>query len=226
VIIDIFVVLMVFGAGFVGFQKGFIQPLLAEVLFVGTLLVLFDNRDAYIGFMSGVFHANAVFAVFAALIIASVLGYAGVRVGGIIHRMPSVRGWDGFVGVFVQALAAIVFVYWLFSAMIVLDKLVAPSVNNAALTLAQVRSLQKELESNSLTAPLADSQDFRALLNKASKPGGGHITDAVQLNQVVTFYQDVFRPQLQSSRLAPWVMRIGQHIPFVGHFGPKDLPKR
>jgi hypothetical protein len=226
VIIDIFVVLMVFGAGFVGFQKGFIQPLLAEVLFLGSLLVLLDNRDTYVAFMSTVFHANALFAVVVALIIASVLGYAGVRVGGIIHRMPSVRGWDGFAGVFVQALFAILFLYWLFSAMIVLDTMVAPSVNNAALTLAQARSLQKELESNSLTAPLADNQDFRALLNKAPKPGGAHITDAVQLNQVGTFYQDVFRPQLQSSRLAPWVMRIGQHIPFVGHFGPKDLPKR
>ena len=37
-IIDILIVLMVVGAGLVGFQKGFIQPLLAELLFVGTLL--------------------------------------------------------------------------------------------------------------------------------------------------------------------------------------------
>jgi hypothetical protein len=226
VIIDILIVLIVFGAGFVGFQKGFIQPLLAEILFVGTLLVLLDNHDGYGTFMSTVFHANALLAVFVALIIAVVLGYAGVRLGGTIHRMPSVRGWDGFVGVFVQVLVAILFVYWLFSAMIVLDTLVAPSANNTALTLARARSLQKELESNSLTSPLADGQDFRGLLDKASKPGGGHITDATQLNQVVTLYQDLFRPQLESSRLAPWVMRIGGHIPGVGHFGSKDLPKR
>jgi hypothetical protein len=43
---------------------------------------------------------------------------------------------------------------------------------------------------------------------------------------VLTLYTDIFRTQLQTSRLAPWVMRVGQHIPGVGHFGPKDLPRR
>jgi Colicin V production protein len=225
-IIDIFVALIVLGAAFVGFQRGFIQPLLAEILFVGSLLVLLNNRDAYLAFMNGVFHANAFVAVLAALIIATVFSYAGIRVGGIIHRMPSVRGWDGFLGVFVQALVAIVFAYGLISAMVVVNKAVAPAVNNAALTVAQVRNLQKQLESNTLTAPLGDSQDFRTLLSRASKPGGGHLTDATQLDQVQTLYQDLFQPQLRTSRLAPWVMRIGQHVPGVGRFGPSDLPRR
>jgi Colicin V production protein len=225
-IIDILVVLMVVGAAFAGFQKGFIQPLLAEVLFVGSLLLLLDNRDGYMTFMNGVFHANAFVAVLAALIIATVFGYAGLRVGGIIHRMPSVQGWDGFLGVFVQTLVAVVFAYGLLSAMVVVDRAVAPAVNNAALTLAQARNLQKQLESNSLTAPLGDSRDFKTLLDRASKPGGGHLTDAAQLDQVETLYQDLFRPQLQSSRLAPWVMQVGGHVPGVGHFGPKDLPAR
>ena len=58
-IIDIFVALTVLGAAFVGFQRGFIQPLLAEILFVGTLLVLLNNRDTFLGFMKDVFHASA-----------------------------------------------------------------------------------------------------------------------------------------------------------------------
>lgn len=224
-IIDILIVLMVVGAALVGFQKGFIQPLLAELLFIGTLLILLGNRNAYVAFMRGVFHANAVIAVFAALIIAAVLGYVGVRVGGLVHRMPSVRGWDGFLGIIVQALVAVVIAYGIISTMIVLDRAAGPSVNNSALTVAQAKSLQKQLESNAVTAPLGDSADFRALLAQAAKPGGAHITDAAQLNQVVTLYQDLFLPQLERSRLAPLVMRIGDHVPFVGHFGPRDLPK-
>jgi len=225
-IIDIFVALIVLGAAFVGFQKGFIQPLLAEILFVGSLVLLLDNRDAYLAFMRDVFHANALIAVLAALIIATVFSYAGIRVGGIIHRMPSVRGWDGFLGVFVQALAAVVFAYALFSAMVVVDRALRPAVNNAAVTLAQARDIRKQLESNALTVPLGDSEDFRTLLTKAAKPGGAHLTDAGQLDQVQALYQDLFRPQLQSSRLAPWVMRIGEHVPGVGHFGATDLPRR
>ena len=225
-IIDILVALMVLGAAVVGFQKGFVQPLLGELFFVGSLLFFLNNRDAYMTFMSGVFHANAFLAIFVALIIAAVFGYVGLRAGGIIHRMPSVRGWDGFFGVFVQALVAVVLAYGLISAMVVLDKAVALTVNSTALTLAQVRGLQKDLDSNSLTAPLGDSQEFKALLSQASRPGGGRLSNAGQLNQVQTFYADIFRPQLESSRLAPWVMRIGQHVPAVGHFGPKDLPRR
>jgi uncharacterized membrane protein required for colicin V production len=224
-IIDILVVLMVLGAGFVGFQKGFIQPLLAEVLFVGTLLVLLDNRNSYLTFMKGVFHANAPIAILAALILATVFSYIGVRLGGIVHRMPSVRGWDGFLGIAVQALVAIVFAYAVISTMIVLDKAVSPAATNSALNPAQARGLQKQLESNPLTAPLGDSQDFQTLLSRAAKPGGARITDASQVNQFVTLYQDLFRSQLERSRLAPWVMRIGDHVPGVGHFGPQDLPK-
>jgi len=225
-IIDILVALMVLGAAFVGFQKGFIQPLLAEILFVGSLLFLLNNRDAYMTFMSGVLHANAFVAVFVALIVAGVFGYAGLRFGGIVHRMPSVRGWDGFFGVFVQALAAVVLAYGALSAMVVMDRAATATVNRTSLTLAQVRSLHKDLDSNSLTAPLGDSQEFKSLLSQAAKPGGGHLSDAGQLDQVQTFYTDIFRPQLQSSRLAPWVMRVGDHIPGVGHFGPADLPTR
>jgi hypothetical protein len=225
-IIDILVALMVLGAALVGFRRGFIQPLLGELLFVGTLLFLLNNRDAYMTFVGGVFHANAFIAVFAALIVAALIGYVGLRAGGILHRMPSVRGWDGFLGVFVQALAAIVLAYGLLSAMVVMDKAVAITVNSTSLTVAQVRSLQKELASNSLTAPLVDNQGFKTLLGGASRPGGARLSDAGLLDQVQTFYTDVFRPQLQSSRLAPWVMRIGEHVPVIGHFGPKDLPRR
>ena len=128
-IIDILVALMVLGAAFVGFQRGFIQPLLGEILFVGWLLFLLNNRDAYMTFMSGVLHANAFVAVFVALIIAGVFSYAGLRLGGIVHRMPSVRGWDGFFGVFVQALAATVLAYGLLSAMVVMDRSIALSLS-------------------------------------------------------------------------------------------------
>ena len=44
------------------------------------------------------------------------------------------------------------------------------------------------------------------------------------LPQVQGMYNDVLQPQLIGSRLAPWVMRIGQHLPGLGGFGPQDIP--
>jgi hypothetical protein len=226
VIIDILIVLAVLGAAFVGFQRGFIQPLLAEVLALGSLLILLDNRDGYLAFVSGVLRGNAAVAVVLALVIAGLLGYAGARAGRVIHRMPSVRGWDGFLGVFVQALVAVLFLYALFSAMLVVGRAVAPSARTGTLTAAQARLVQQQLDSNRLTAPLGQSPEFRALLRQATKPGGARVTEAAQLNEVETTYQDLLSPQLASSRLAPAVMVIGDHVPGYGHFGPRDLPGR
>jgi hypothetical protein len=31
------------------------------------------------------------------------------------------------------------------------------------------------------------------------------------------------QPQLHGSRTAPFILGIGQHLPFIGHVGPKDL---
>src|SRR5205085_123718 len=45
------------------------------------------------------------------------------------------------------------------------------------------------------------------------------------LTGLITFYQDFVRPQLRGSRIAPYIMRIGQKIPLLGHDGPNDLPR-
>ena len=39
-------------------------------------------------------------------------------------------------------------------------------------------------------------------------------------------YEDVLQPQLSGSRLAPVVLGIGQRVPGVGKFGPRDLPRK
>lgn len=225
-IIDILIVLAVLVAAFVGFQRGFIQPLLAEVLAIGTLLFLLDNRDGYVGFLHAVFHANAAVAVVLALVIAGALGYAGWRLGRVIHRMPAVRGWDGFLGIFGQVLVAVLFVYGLISAMLAIGQAMTLSAKTGTLTVAQARAVQKYLEANSLTAPLGNGPEFKLLLEQAAHPGGARLTGAGQLNALETTYQDLLLPQLRGSRLAPMVMRIGDHVPVAGHFGPRDLPRK
>ena len=46
-IIDVIVVLVVVVALILGFQRGVIQALMAEIFFFGTLLVLFRFHDQY-----------------------------------------------------------------------------------------------------------------------------------------------------------------------------------
>ena len=72
-IIDVVVVLVLIVSLIVGYQRGVIQPLLAEIFFFGTLLAVFRFHDQYTTDMQKYLHLNAVLAVFVALIIAVVM---------------------------------------------------------------------------------------------------------------------------------------------------------
>jgi hypothetical protein len=226
VILDVLIAVIVLAAIFIGFQRGLIQPLLIELLFFGTLYLLLRDRNGYLAFMERNLHANAVLAIFLALIIAVVAAFAGGRLGGLIHRMPVIRGADGFFGIFLQGFLAIVFCYVLISGLVVMDKAFRPTLNAATLTVAQVQTMKKQLSSNGLVSNLVDWQDFKRLEDLARQQGGARISEAPQLNQVATAYGDVLQPQLSGSRLAPVVLGVGQHVPGLGKFGPADLPKR
>src|ERR1700730_77618 len=95
-IIDIIVVLALIVALITGYQRGVIQPLLAEIFFFGTLLVVFRFHDQYTTEMQKVFHLNAVLSVFVALILAVVLGTAGGAIGGAFQRLLARCRGGGF----------------------------------------------------------------------------------------------------------------------------------
>jgi uncharacterized membrane protein required for colicin V production len=226
VILDVLIAVIVLVAVFVGFQRGLIQPLLIELLVFLTLFVFLHDRNGYLAFMQGYLHANAVLAIFFVLIVVAVAAYAGARIGGLIHRMPVVRGADGFFGVFVQGFLAILVCYGMLSALVAMDKAFNATATATSLTVAQVQAMQKQLAANGLVAGLVDSHDFRRLEDLARRQGGATISQAPQLNQLATAYEDVLQPQLSGSRLAPVVLGIGQRVPGVGKFGPRDLPRK
>jgi uncharacterized membrane protein required for colicin V production len=225
VILDVLIAVIVLAAVFVGFQRGLIQPLLVELLVFLTLLLFLHDRNGYLAFMQRL-HVNAVLAIFVILIFVVVAAYLGARVGGLIHRMPVVRGADGFLGVFVQGFLAILFCYVMLSALVVMDRAFNATATATSLTVAQLQAMQKQLNSNGLVGGLVDPADFAKLKNLAQKQGGASLSQAPQLNQMATAYEDVLQPQLAGSRLAPVVLGIGQRVPGVGKVGPRDLPKR
>lgn len=223
-IIDIAIVITVLIAVWVGYQKGVVQPLLVEIFFLGTLAIIVRDREAFTQALGHYLHANPVLDVFLALIVAVVAGFLGGQLGGMVHRMPVVRGVDGFLGIFVHTGFVILVAYLLLSALVTLDKAFGPTLAAATLTLTQVNSLRTSIESNPITASLVDSRDLAKLQTDAKKPGGARITTVPQLDQLQSIYEQFLQPQLAGSRSAPIILRIGQHVPGIGHVGPNDLP--
>jgi len=222
VIIDILVVLVVVIALITGFQRGVIQPLLAEIFFFGTLLVIFRFHDQYTSLL-GKYHISAVISVFVALIIAVVLGAVGGAIGGAFHRMESIRGVDGLLGVVVHGAVSLVIIYLAISALVTLDNAFQPALRSASLTLTQVNQLESQILSNPITAAMVSRSDLDALKASAQKNNAAHLDSVGGIHQLQQIYTDFLQPQLHGSRTAPFILGFGQHLPLIGHVGPNDL---
>jgi uncharacterized membrane protein required for colicin V production len=222
-IIDVIVVLAVIVALITGYQRGVIQPLMAEIFFFGTLLLVFRFHDQYTNEMAKLFHLNAVLSVFVALIIAVILGAIGGAIGGAFHRLEAIRGIDGLLGIFVHALVTFVVIYIAVSALVTLDNAFEPALRTASLTLTQVNQLEKEILSNPITSAMVAKSDLQALKTAAAKSSGAHLDSVAGIHQLQQIYTDFVQPQLHSSKSVPIILSIGHHLPFIGHVGPNDL---
>ncbi len=222
-IIDILVVLVLVIALITGYQRGVIQPLMAEIFFFGTLLAVFRFHDQYTNEMQKLLHLTPVLAVFVALIIAVVMGAIGGAIGGAFHRVEAIRGVDGLLGVFVHVVVTLIVIYLAISALVTLDNAFEPALKSASLTLSQVNQLENEILSNPITAAMVSKEDLAALKAAAAKPAGAHLDSVSGIHQLQQIYSDFIQPQLHSSRTAPYILSFGHHLPFIGHVGPNDL---
>jgi hypothetical protein len=221
--IDVAVAVLILLALFLGFQRGVIQPLMAEIFFFGTLLVIFRFHDQYTSEMQKLLHLNPILSVFVALILAVVLGAVGGAIGGAFHRMEAIRGVDGLLGVFVHVVVTLVIIYLGISALVTLDNAFVPTLNKASLTLTQVNDLENKILSNPITAAMVSKDDLAALKKAAGTTGGAHIDSISGIHQLEQLYTGFLQPQLHSSRTVPFILGFGQHLPFIGHVGPNDL---
>jgi len=221
--IDIAIGVLILVALILGYQRGVIQPLMAEIFFFGTLLLVFRFHDQYTSLLEKTVHLNAVFGIFIALIAAIILGAIGGALGGAFHRMEAIRGVDGLLGVFVHVVVMLVVIYLAISALVTLDNAFVPTVNKATLTLDQVNQLENQILSNPITSALVSKEDMAALKKAAASSTGANINTVSGIKQLDQIYTNFLEPQLHGSRIVPIMLSVGQHLPLIGHIGPGDL---
>ncbi len=223
-VLDILFALIILVAVVIGYKRGLVQPVLAELFFLGTALFLLGNGKGFAGFLERAFHQNGLFIFVVGLAVTIFMGYLGGRLGGIIHRMPVVQGVDGLLGLFLHGFVAILFCYFLLSALLAFNNAFRATAGAAAVTYAQVESLKRQLAANPVTAALMPTGDVRKLETQAQKNKSAQISETPLLAQLQTASHDFLEPQLTGSRLAPLVLRIGSKVPVLGHATTRDLP--
>src|SRR6266849_3783476 len=202
-IIDAVIALALLVALFLGYQRGVIQPLMAEIFFFATLLLIFRFHDQYTSEMQKLLHLNPVLRVFVALILAVILGAIGGAIGGAFHRLEAIRGIDGLLGIFVHVGVTLVVIYLAVSALVTLDNAFEPALKSSNLTLAQVNQLEDEILSNPITSAMVSKQDLASLKAAASKSTGARLDSIAGIHQLQQLYIDFLQPQLHSSHSVP-----------------------
>lgn len=224
-ILDGLVVVVVAVSVWIAFRGGMLQLLLVESGFFGAWAAFLGHWQGYVKLVEAV-HLPGGVAWLPVLVVAGVLAYAGARVGGLVHRMPAVLGWDGLLGVFAHAFIAILLCYGAISTLVVLGQALRPATGGQGLNVAQSQHLRQQILSNPVLAALADSNDLDQLQPDQARghPDGVRLEQLPSLQQLSLMYDDFAAPQLTSSRLARVVLGIGSHVPIAGHVTARELP--
>ncbi len=227
-ILDILILVFVAAAVFVGYKYGTVQPVLSLLGFILTGLFMLGRWSSYQRFMDQRVHSNGVLDAVLVLALAILIAWVGWRLGGFVHRMPIVRGADGLLGVVICGLIAIWLVYGALSLASALGKGFGDTIGQTTTTEAQAQAIRVWVEGNPILRLVVNASELQQLEQAAKTPDNPNsaITNFSSLAQLQTVYRVFFRSQLESSHLAPIVMWIGQHTPFMGHEGPSDLPSR
>lgn len=227
VILDVVIVVFVAAAVFVGYKYGTVQPVFALLGFVLTGVFMLGHWAPYQRFLDAHVHSNGVADALLVLAVAILIGWAGWKLGGFVHRMPIVRGADGLLGVLVCALIAIWLVYGVLSIGTALGRGFADTIGQTTTNEAQAQAIGAAVEGNPLLRLAVNSQDVQQLEQAAKSPNNPNsaISNFSSLQELQTVYRVLFQGQLESSHLAPIVMWIGEHTPIIGHEGPSDLPR-
>jgi uncharacterized membrane protein required for colicin V production len=224
-ILDLVILILVAVAVFIGFQRGLIQPLFAYLGVGIVVLFVVTHWAAYSGFLDRTLHIPPLIVGVVAAALAVLGGYLGARLGGLIHRMPAVRGADGLFGVFINAFVAVLVCYSLLSVFVALGKAFATTASLDSLTAKQVAPMEQQIKSNPALRSIVSQEDLTNL-QQQSAAGAVTLTNYPTVRQLQTVYVEFAGPQLTSSKLAPIVLFVGDHTPLVGHYGPQDLPAK
>lgn len=225
VILDIVILVVVAAAVFIGYRFGTVQPVLGLLGLVVVPFIVLGRWPAYSSYLDHHVHSNGVIDGVVLVLVALLIGYLAWKLGGFIHKMPVIRGVDGLLGVLVCGLIAIWLLYGVISLQVALGKGFGSTVGASSTTPAQAEAIATWVEGNPLLRHTISAADMRQLEAAAKTPNNPNsaISNFSSLAQMQSIYRVFCAPELQSSRLAPIVMWIGQHTPIIGHAGPSDL---
>jgi hypothetical protein len=217
---DIAIVAFILLGALIGFGKGFVVPLVAaggailtmSALYAGPLTGALPSGTAGLG-------VGAV----GLLVGGTLFTTVGAFVVGIVHRVGLLKRFDKVLGIPLGMATAAVTLYVALLGTLALDAWLDPVHGKATLGPADIAAMQSVASANPTFAAFADPAMLTVLAQSAAKAPVAS-SELQKLDSAVAIYEEKVRPELLQSRIAPWLLAIGEKLPFIGR--PATLPAR
>jgi len=217
--VDIAIVAVVVIGMVIGWRKGFITPVIAQVGAALGLWTVFNSPLAG-NLPSGPVTLGGGAA--AAIAGGYVLGWVGPFLVGLISRFKLIKRLDQLAGVPLGAVAAGASVYLSLVGVVTVDGWLGPLHDKTALNQQDIAALQQMVVTNPAARAFADPAMLTALAEAAAKSPVA-TEQLAKFSAAIAVYEHDVRPQLLDSHIAPAVLSLGEGLPIVGRH--VDYPK-
>lgn len=211
--LDLVVVAAVAVGAFAGWRRGFIMPLVAVATSLVGLYALYagPGQSLVPGGAAGI-----GLGVIVVTLVGSLIGRFASMLVSLVHRVGVLQRADHVLGVPLGAVTALVTVYIALVAVVSFDGILAPFHGKPTIDQAAVAAMKTALAANPQFSVMMDPGTLDTIAAQVA-------TSAIPADQVAKYdqtlavYENDVRPQLLHSILAPVILAVGEHAPFIGH---------
>jgi len=210
--VDIAIVIALAAGAFAGWRKGFIVPLVVQA---GALLSL---ATLYAGPLQGTVPSGAAglgLGIGAIVLGSSILGAVGGLFIRLVYRFGVLKRMDRFAGVPLGAATAAITLYLALIGTIALDGWLAPLHGTLTIGPEQLAAVEKIAAINPTFSAFADPTMLNSIV-VAAQSAPIPPDQLAKYDAALGFYETSVRPSLLTSRIAPAILALGEHLPLIG----------
>ena len=210
--VDIAIVIALAAGAFAGWRKGFVVPLVVQAGALVSLAALYAGpfQSSVPSGVSGI-----GIGVGAVVLASSLLGAIGGMLIRLVYRFGVLKRLDKVAGIPLGAATAAVTLYVVLVGTVVVDGWLGPLHGGLAIGPEQLASVQKLAALNPALSMFADPTKLSELVTVAAK-APIPADQLAKYDAALGFYESSVRPALLSSKIAPAMLALGEHLPIVG----------
>jgi len=210
--VDIAIVIAVAAGAFAGWRKGFVVPLVVQAGALVSLAALYAGpfQSSVPSGVSGI-----GIGVGAVVLASSLLGAIGGMLIRLVYRFGVLKRLDKVAGIPLGAATAAVTLYVVLVGTVVVDGWLGPLHGGLAIGPEQLASVQKLAALNPALSMFADPTKLSELVTVAAK-APIPADQLAKYDAALGFYESSVRPALLTSKIAPAMLALGEHLPFIG----------